>query len=102
MDDIDPKDVDGLTAFDREVNPKRTLCSGCGRIARGYAFIDGKRFCHPDDGPSCYVAQPGTVVARLSGDGDGGITAFVLSNTKNEPLTREAFDRAAADGAADA
>lgn len=38
-------------------NPKRELCARCGEVAEGYAYIDGDRLCHLDDGFSCYVGE---------------------------------------------
>ena len=32
-----------------------TTCAACGRPAEGFALINDERFCHPDEGPSCYM-----------------------------------------------
>lgn len=32
-----------------------TTCAACGKPAEGFAMINDQRFCHPDDGPSCYM-----------------------------------------------
>ena len=32
-----------------------THCAACGKPAEGFAMINDERFCHPDDGPSCYM-----------------------------------------------
>ena len=32
-----------------------THCASCGKPATGFAMINGERFCHPDEGPSCYM-----------------------------------------------
>ena len=32
-----------------------THCASCGKPATGFAMINDQRFCHPDDGPSCYM-----------------------------------------------
>ena len=32
-----------------------TTCAACGKPATGFAMINDQRFCHPDDGPSCYM-----------------------------------------------
>ena len=32
-----------------------THCAACGKPAEGFAMINDQRFCHPDDGPSCYM-----------------------------------------------
>ena len=32
-----------------------TTCAACGKPAEGFAMINGERFCHPDEGPSCYM-----------------------------------------------
>lgn len=35
--------------------PIPTECAACGRPAEGFAMVDDRRYCHPDDGPSCYM-----------------------------------------------
>ena len=30
-------------------------CAACGKPAEGLAMINDERFCHPDEGPSCYM-----------------------------------------------
>ena len=30
-------------------------CAACGKPAEGFAMINDQRFCHPDEGPSCYM-----------------------------------------------
>lgn len=32
-----------------------THCASCGKPAEGFAMINDQRFCHPDEGPSCYM-----------------------------------------------
>ena len=32
-----------------------TTCAACGKPAEGFAMINDGRFCHPDEGPSCYM-----------------------------------------------
>ena len=32
-----------------------THCASCGKPATGFAMINDERFCHPDEGPSCYM-----------------------------------------------
>ena len=32
-----------------------TDCAACGQPAEGFAMINDQRYCHPDDGPSCYM-----------------------------------------------
>ena len=32
-----------------------TTCAACGKPAEGFAMINDERFCHPDEGPSCYM-----------------------------------------------
>ena len=32
-----------------------THCAACGKPAEGFAMINDERFCHPDEGPSCYM-----------------------------------------------
>ena len=32
-----------------------TPCAACGKPAEGFAMINDERFCHPDEGPSCYM-----------------------------------------------
>ena len=32
-----------------------THCAACGKPATGFAMINDERFCHPDEGPSCYM-----------------------------------------------
>ena len=32
-----------------------TRCAACGKPAEGFAMINDERFCHPDEGPSCYM-----------------------------------------------
>ena len=32
-----------------------THCAACGQPAEGFAMINDERFCHPDEGPSCYM-----------------------------------------------
>lgn len=32
-----------------------TDCAACGKPAEGFAMINDERFCHPDEGPSCYM-----------------------------------------------
>ena len=32
-----------------------THCAACGKPAGGFAMINDERFCHPDEGPSCYM-----------------------------------------------
>ena len=32
-----------------------TRCAACGQPAEGFAMINDERFCHPDEGPSCYM-----------------------------------------------
>ena len=32
-----------------------TTCAACGKPAEGFAMINDQRFCHPDEGPSCYM-----------------------------------------------
>ena len=36
--------------------PIKPLCGWCGKPATGSATIGDVRYCHPDDGPSCYEA----------------------------------------------
>lgn len=33
-------------------------CAACGKPATGFAMINDQRFCHPDQGPSCYMGGP--------------------------------------------
>jgi hypothetical protein len=30
------------------------VCARCGKLARGVAEIDGKRYCHVGESPTCY------------------------------------------------
>ena len=32
-----------------------THCAACGKPATGFAMVNDERFCHPDEGPSCYM-----------------------------------------------
>ena len=32
-----------------------THCAACGKPAEGFAMINDQRFCHPYEGPSCYM-----------------------------------------------
>ena len=36
---------------------EKAQCKRCGKLAEGYAFIDGARYCHPDDGVDCYTLE---------------------------------------------
>lgn len=36
---------------------KTTLCSRCGRVATGYAFIGNDRYCHDALSPTCYELE---------------------------------------------
>lgn len=47
------EDASSGPAKDYEEPP--ALCSGCGKEAAGMAFVGDLRYCHPDDGPSCYM-----------------------------------------------
>ena len=40
-------------ATDDPVIPE--TCAACGKPAEGFAMINDERFCHPDEGPSCYM-----------------------------------------------
>lgn len=44
-------------------------CDRCGREVEGFAMIGGRRLCHPDYGPSCYVAR----ALRLPDDAFGAL-----------------------------
>ena len=43
----------GIEVDDSIVVP--THCAACGKPAEGFAMINDQRFCHPDEGPSCYM-----------------------------------------------
>ena len=34
---------------------EKAQCKRCWKLAEGYAFINGDRYCHPDDGVDCYT-----------------------------------------------
>ncbi len=36
-------------------------CGLCRNQARGFAMIDGQRYCHPDDGRDCYTEKSRTL-----------------------------------------
>lgn len=36
---------------------EKAQCKRCGKLAEGYAFINGDRYCHPDDGVDCYTLE---------------------------------------------
>jgi len=36
------------------MNPEGVLCGRCGQPVTGWAFINGIRYCHDDETPSCY------------------------------------------------
>lgn len=44
-----------VTATKHMAEPER--CAACGQVAGGWAFINGKRYCHGDDDPTptCYM-----------------------------------------------
>ena len=37
-----------------DMNPDGVLCERCGQPAVGWAFINGKRYCHDGTSPSYY------------------------------------------------
>jgi hypothetical protein len=51
-----PEDIWG----DYDVLQGGSRCAWCRRLARGWADIDGDRYCHPNEGPSCYVESQTT------------------------------------------
>lgn len=43
------------------------ICARCGEAAKGYAFIDNERYCHPDcasEGPDCYSLAQGPRISN--------------------------------------
>jgi hypothetical protein len=56
-------------------NEPRIRCARCGYPAIGWAFIEGERYCHGFDHPSCYDQEMwlrgGAYEPEKEGEGDG-------------------------------
>lgn len=76
-------------------NPPDAPCALCGGIAEGWAYIGDLRYCHPDDGPSCYEAVGDLATLRRWFEDlhapTGDDRATELMATINSSLSREAF-----------
>lgn len=50
-------DLDGDAICDDCSLPIPENCAACGKPAEGFAMVGELRYCHPDDGPSCYMGE---------------------------------------------
>lgn len=96
-DDLLREAADALEAITGDGAPLPEVCALCGEAAEGFAMIGDKRYCHPDEGRSCYVTAE-----RPFLDPPGHIRdAFAELYREIEAAADRAVDLLADDGEAD-
>jgi len=66
-------EIRDVTIDDFHLNKEGHLCARCGKKARGFAMIGGRRYCHPSDPhfPDCFKLQMRENSAVLRGASPG-------------------------------
>lgn len=75
------------------LNPNNEQCARCGEIATGHAFIGESRYCHPDDGPSCYSQQQSENSAQDAYDNNPALQELLTEALASPVVRRRRRDR---------